>query len=65
MAFVALNLKEEDETYTSAEFVAFRQQRIMMMKRRTRIRAPEAEILIITANSHVMTFSVQKVPSYR
>lgn len=52
-------------SYTSAELEAFLQHITIMMNRRSRINAPEAEAQIMTASSHVITLSVQRVPSYR
>lgn len=52
-------------SYTSAELEAFLQHITIMMNRRTRINAPKAEAQIMTASSHVITLSVQWVPSYR
>lgn len=52
-------------SYTSAELEAFLQHITIMMNRRTRTNAPKAEAQIMTASSHVITLSVQWVPSYR
>lgn len=52
-------------SYTSAELEAFLQHITIMMNRRTRMNAPKAEAQIMTASSHVITLSVQWVPSYR